>query len=56
MLVVHAEDSRVLSAEDAERMVAEGANVTLVRIPGCGHLVSVERPAELAQALVEFLS
>ncbi len=56
VLVVHAEESRVLSAEEAERMVAEGGDVTLVRIPECGHLVAVERPAELAQALVEFFS
>ncbi len=56
LLVVHAEQSRVLSADDAERMVAEARAATLARIPECGHLVPVERPQELARALVSFLS
>lgn len=54
-LVVRAGDSPVLSREEADRM-NDHAHVRLVEVPGCGHLVPLERPAELAAALTEFLA
>lgn len=57
LLVVHARESRVLSAQDAERMRAEaGAGATLVEIEDSGHLVPVEQPAALTAALRSFLA
>jgi pimeloyl-ACP methyl ester carboxylesterase len=56
VLVVHAEQSAVLSAEDAERMVDTLPDGRLVTIPDCGHLAPTERPEELASALEEFLA
>lgn len=56
LLVIRAEQSPALSAADAERMVAESRDGRLVTIEDCGHLVPVERPAELADALCSFLA
>jgi pimeloyl-ACP methyl ester carboxylesterase len=56
VLVVHAEQSPVLSADDAARMVEALPDGRLVTIPECGHLVPTEQPAELATALAEFLA
>lgn len=55
VLVVRAGDSPVLSREEADRMNTY-AHIRLVEIPDCGHLVPLERPAELAAALAEFLA
>jgi pimeloyl-ACP methyl ester carboxylesterase len=55
VLVVRGADSPVLSREEADRM-HDHDHVRLVELPGCGHLVPLERPAELAAALTEFLA
>jgi pimeloyl-ACP methyl ester carboxylesterase len=55
LLLVHAADSVVLSAEDAERMRDEAPDARLVEIADCGHLIPVERPHDLTAALREFL-
>jgi pimeloyl-ACP methyl ester carboxylesterase len=55
LLLVHAADSIVLSAEDAARMRDEAHDATLVEIEDCGHLIPVERPAQLTSALAGFL-
>ncbi len=56
LLVVRAEQSPGLSVDDAARMVAESPDGRLVTIADCGHLVPVERPAELADTLCAFLA
>jgi pimeloyl-ACP methyl ester carboxylesterase len=56
VLLVHAEQSYVLSAEVAERMAEVIRNGRLVRVPNSGHLVPVENPGALTDALTEFLS
>jgi pimeloyl-ACP methyl ester carboxylesterase len=56
LLLVHAEQSYVLSAEVAERMAGELRNGRLVRVEGSGHHVPVENPVALARVLTEFLS
>lgn len=55
-LLVRGENSPVLSARDADRMVGSGARVSLTEIAGCGHLIPLERPGELASALALFLA
>ncbi len=56
LLVVHAEESPVLPADVAERMVAEARHATLVHVASCGHMIPIERPAELVAALRAFLA
>ena len=56
VLVVRAAESPVLPAEVAARMVEEATKGTLAEIPDCGHMIPIERPAELATALRAFLA
>jgi pimeloyl-ACP methyl ester carboxylesterase len=55
LLVVHALQSQVLSGDDAARMREEAHDASLVEIDDCGHLIPVERPAQLSAALADFL-
>jgi pimeloyl-ACP methyl ester carboxylesterase len=55
VLVVRAGESPVLAADVAERMVAEARDARLIEIAECGHLIPLERPAELVSALRGFL-
>ena len=55
LLIVHAAQSPVLSAEDAALMREEAHEATLVQIGDCGHLIPVERPTPLTTALADFL-
>lgn len=54
-LVVHAANS-FIPADVAERMAKEAARGTLVEIADSGHVVPIENPHDLAEALVAFLS
>jgi pimeloyl-ACP methyl ester carboxylesterase len=54
-LLVRAEQSPVLSADDAHRMLVTNPKVEFREIPDCGHLVPLERPAALASVLADFL-
>lgn len=56
VLMVHAEQSRVVSAEATELAAARAPLGRLVSVPDCGHVVPVEQPAALARALLEFLT
>jgi pimeloyl-ACP methyl ester carboxylesterase len=56
LLIVHAEESRVLPGEVAQRMRDEARRATLVEIAGSGHLVPIEQPDALVAALDRFLS
>lgn len=56
VLVVRAGESPVLSADVAARMAAVARDATLLEIPGCGHMIPIERPAELLAALQAFLA
>lgn len=55
MLIVRGGESPVLAAEVAERMADVAGNAQLHTIADCGHLVPLERPAELATLLRDFL-
>jgi pimeloyl-ACP methyl ester carboxylesterase len=39
----------------SEEIAAAIAGARLVRVPDCGHLSTLERPAEVTQALVEWI-
>ncbi len=56
LLIVHAAESPVLSAGDVARMQAAAPGARVVRIEDSGHLVPVEQPVRLAEALLPFLT
>ncbi|HSC02669.1 MAG TPA: alpha/beta hydrolase [Solirubrobacteraceae bacterium] len=56
VLIVRASESPVLSAAEAARMVGIARNGLLVEVEGSGHLVPVEQPHALAEAIRAFLA
>jgi pimeloyl-ACP methyl ester carboxylesterase len=54
-LVVVGEDDRLTPPKYAEFLVRSIAGAQLVRIPGAGHYVSLEQPAEVNRAIRDFL-
>lgn len=54
-LIIRGEHSPVLSTDDAHAMVESTRNAALTEITGCGHLIPLERPGELAAVLAEFI-
>lgn len=55
VLVLVGEEDRLTPPADAEAMAGELANARLTRLPGAGHLASLERPDAVARELVSFL-
>ena len=51
VLLVRGEDSPVLAAETAQRMLAENPNVSFASIPDCGHSITLDSPQGLLDAL-----
>jgi pimeloyl-ACP methyl ester carboxylesterase len=51
VLLVRGEDSPILAAETAQRMLAENPNVSYASIPDCGHSITLDRPQGLLDAL-----
>jgi pimeloyl-ACP methyl ester carboxylesterase len=51
VLLVRGEDSPILAAETAQRMLAENPNASFVSIPDCGHSITLDRPQGLLDAL-----
>ncbi len=54
-LVLVGEEDGLTPPADAEEMAAALADARLLRIAGSGHLIPLERPAELERALLGFL-
>lgn len=54
--LVRGADSDVLSAETAERMLAENANVSFASIPDCGHSITLDRPEGLIDVVRPWLA
>lgn len=54
--LVRGADSDVLSAETAERMLAENANVSFASIPDCGHSITLDRPEGLIDVVSPWLA
>ena len=55
VLVAVGEEDRSTPPADSEAMVAALPNARFLRIGGAGHLAPLERPSEVADALVQFL-
>ena len=56
VLLVRGEDSDVLAADTAKRMLAENPNVSFASIPDCGHSLTLDRPDELLEVVGPWLS
>ncbi len=54
-LLVWGEQDRIVPFDCAERYAAALPNAQIKRIAGCGHYVEVEKPAELARMVREFI-
>jgi pimeloyl-ACP methyl ester carboxylesterase len=54
-LVIVGEEDTLTPPEESERMAATLPRATLVRIPGAGHLSSLEDPAAFNEAVTRFL-
>ena len=44
VLLVRGDDSDVLAAETAQRMLAENPNATMASVPDCGHSITLDNP------------
>jgi pimeloyl-ACP methyl ester carboxylesterase len=53
-LVVWGRDDRVVPLECGERYVKALPQARLAVIEGAGHLVDMERPADLARTIIDF--
>jgi pimeloyl-ACP methyl ester carboxylesterase len=56
VLVLVGEDDVLTPPAESEAMAAALPDARLVRVPGAGHLVALERPGEVAGALLSFLA
>lgn len=56
VLLVRGEDSDVLAAGTAQRMLAENANVSFASVPDCGHSITLDRPEGLLLAVGPWLA
>lgn len=55
VLLVRGEDSDILAAETAQRMLAENPNAAFASIPDCGHSITLDSPPGLLDALNPWL-
>ena len=55
-LIVRAEHDTLIPAVHAQTYAEEIAGATLVEVPDAAHMISIEKPAELATVITEFLS
>ena len=56
VLLVRGDDSDVLAADTAQRMLAENANVSFASVPDCGHSITLDRPEGLLEAVSPWLA
>lgn len=54
-LVLRGEESTLFPPENARRMVERNPRVTLIEVPGAGHLLHIEQPAAFLAAVLRFL-
>jgi esterase len=55
VLLVRGEDSNILAAETAQRMLAENPNAAFASIPDCGHSITLDSPQGLLDVLNPWL-
>jgi pimeloyl-ACP methyl ester carboxylesterase len=55
-LLVRGDDSDILSADTAARMLEENPHATLAVVADCGHSITLDRPQGLLDALNPWLA
>ena len=56
MLLVRGNDSDVLAAETAQRMLAENPNARLASVPECGHSITLDNPDGMLEVVSPWLA
>ena len=56
VLLVRGEDSDILAAETAQRMLAENPNASLACVPECGHSITLDNPDGLLEVVSPWLA
>jgi pimeloyl-ACP methyl ester carboxylesterase len=56
LLLVRGDDSDILAAETAQRMLAENPNASLAGIPDCGHSITLDSPHGLLGVISPWLA
>jgi len=56
VLLVRGDDSDLLAAETAQRMVAENPHASLVGVPDCGHSITLDNPQGLLDVVSPWLA
>lgn len=56
VLLVRGEDSDVLAAETAQRMLAENPNATMASVPDCGHSITLDNPDDMLEVVSPWLA
>ena len=56
VLLVRGDDSDILAAETAQRMLAENAHASLVSVPDCGHSITLDNPQGLLDVATPWLA
>jgi pimeloyl-ACP methyl ester carboxylesterase len=56
VLLVRGDDSDVLAAETAKRMLAENPNAAMARVPDCGHSITLDNPGGMLEVVSPWLA
>ena len=56
LLLVRGDDSDILAAETAQRMLAENPKASLAGIPDCGHSITLDSPHGLLDVISPWLA
>jgi esterase len=56
VLLVRGDDSDVLAAETAQRMLAENPNASMASVPQCGHSITLDNPDGLLEVVSPWLA
>ncbi len=56
VLLVRGDDSDVLAAETAQRMLAENPNASMASVPECGHSITLDNPDGLLEVVSPWLA
>jgi pimeloyl-ACP methyl ester carboxylesterase len=56
VLLVRGDDSDVLAAETAQRMLAENPSATMASVPDCGHSITLDNPDGMLEVVSPWLA
>jgi len=56
VLLVRGDDSDVLAAETAQRMLTENPNATMASVPDCGYSITLDNPDGMLEVVSPWLA